>query len=237
MKKSIVRIGAIVVACAALYIAFAALRNTPMVFHLLGKKTVEDRLAECGPAARAALEPLLKRESVQYPPKYVTLVCLKQERRIELWCSNESGPQRHIKDYPIVSLSGKQGPKLARGDMQVPEGIYRVESLNPNSLFHLSLRLNYPNDFDRRKGREDKRSDLGDDIMIHGGAASIGCLAVGDAAIEELFAVVAETDLKNVTVLMCPMDFRTGSPVLAADAPRWTADLYADIEARLKALS
>jgi murein L,D-transpeptidase YafK len=64
--------------------------------------------------------------------------------------------------------SGGLGPKLGAGDRQGPERIYAIESLNPNSLFHLSMRLNYPNEFDQMRAKQDGRSDLGGDIMIHG---------------------------------------------------------------------
>ena len=70
-------------------------------------------------------------------------------------------------EYPILAASGVLGPKLREGDKQVPEGIYGAEALNPNSKFHLSIRLNYPNTFDRRMAQSDGRTQLGGDIMIH----------------------------------------------------------------------
>ena len=100
-------------------------------------------------------------------------------------------------------------PEVERGDMQVPEGLYRIESLNPNSLYHLALRVNYPNQFDKSKGKAEKRNDLGCDIMIHGKNCSIGCLAMGDEAVEELFVLAGETGIENITVILSPVDFRT----------------------------
>ena len=84
------------------------------------------------------------------------------------------------------SMSGRLGPKLKEGDRQVPEGLYRVESLNPNSRYHLSLRVNYPNEQDKSYGRLDGRNNLGTDIMIHGKDCSIGCLAMGDPSCDFL---------------------------------------------------
>lgn len=89
----------------------------------------------------------------------------------------------HIKSYPILAASGSIGPKLRESDMQVPEGVYQIESLNPNSQFHLSLRVNYPNEFDREQARIDGRAQLGGDIMIHG---SQFWLAVWQLAIKQL---------------------------------------------------
>ena len=174
----------------------------------LGRATVADRLAQYGPEARARLVPRFESQGVSYPPARLVILALKSERRLELYGPDASGRLKFIRAYPILRASGKTGPKLREGDGQVPEGIYRVESLNPNSRFHLSLRLNYPNEFDRRQAEREGRTSLGGDIMIHGGRASIGCLAMGDEAIEELFVLAAEAGIGNIAVLVCPADFR-----------------------------
>ncbi|NJN46820.1 MAG: L,D-transpeptidase family protein [Candidatus Competibacteraceae bacterium] len=93
-----------------------------------------------------------------------------------------------IKHYPVLAASGTLGPKLCEGDRQVPEGIYRIKSLNPNSAYHLSLELDYPNAFDLRQAERDGRNNPGSAICIHGKAVSVGCLAMGDTAIEELYS-------------------------------------------------
>ena len=68
--------------------------------------------------------------------------------------------------YPIRAASGALGPKLREGDRQVPEGVYDIESLNPNSRFHVALRVGYPNAFDRQMAGREGRTALGGDIMI-----------------------------------------------------------------------
>jgi murein L,D-transpeptidase YafK len=142
-----------------------------------------------------------------------------------------------VRSYPILAASGRLGPKLRQGDKQVPEGLYRIESLNPNSRFHLALRVDYPNAFDQRQAARDRRSDLGGDIMIHGGAASIGCLAMGDEAAEDLFVLVAEVGKENVEVLLSPVDFREQPlPAVAGDLQDWTPELHSRIRARLEEL-
>jgi len=98
---------------------------------------------------------------------------------------------------------------LRQGDHQVPEGLYRVTALNPKSNFHLSLRLDYPNQLDRAHAEAEQRLRLGGDIMIHGGAASDGCLAVGDEAAEELFALGRRVGAEHVSVIISPVDLRT----------------------------
>jgi murein L,D-transpeptidase YafK len=80
---------------------------------------------------------------VSYPPREVTFIALKQEKKLELWARN-SGEFRFIRDYDIQAASGVAGPKLRQGDRQVPEDIYRIAGLNPNSHYHLSMKLNYP---------------------------------------------------------------------------------------------
>jgi murein L,D-transpeptidase YafK len=119
-----------------------------------------------------------------------------------------SGQVVFIHSYSVLAASGHNGPKLREGDRQVPEGFYRITSLNPNSSYHLSIKLNYPNAFDQQHADEEGRDHLGGDIFIHGKAASIGCLAMGDPAIEELFVMVEKVGRSNVQVIIAPHDPR-----------------------------
>jgi murein L,D-transpeptidase YafK len=164
------------------------------------------------------------------------LVGLKQERLLEVWVSQESGPKL-LKTYPILAASGKAGPKLRENDMQVPEGIYEIESLHPNSAFHVALRVGYPNSFEKAKARIDNRNELGSDIMIHGSRASIGCVAMGDEAAEELFVLAADVGIKNVELVLCPVDFRVRElPQDTPGLPDWAPELYALIKQELAKL-
>ncbi len=196
--------------------------------------SVSERLKQFGPSVRVRLAPAFDRIGVAYPPEKITLVGIKQDALLEVWVSD---PPLFLKSYPILGASGHLGPKLQEGDLQVPEGLYRIESLNPNSMYHLALRVNYPNQFDQAKGVTDGREDLGCDIMIHGKTCSIGCLAMGDEAAEDLFVLAAETGLNNVSVILTPVDFRTQA--LPADMPKlpaWTTQLYASIRQELMKL-
>jgi len=199
-----------------------------------GKKTIVDCVAEFESAVRERLAPEFERIDVAYPPKEMILVGLKQEKRLEVWVSN---PPRLLKSYPILGASGVLGPKLREGDRQVPEGVYRVESLNPNSLYHLALRVNYPNQFDKAKGALDGRENLGSDIMIHGKTCSIGCLAMGDEAAEELFVLSAKMGVTNISLILSPVDFRKeGLPDQGSENPSWTPELYGLIKTELMKL-
>jgi hypothetical protein len=220
--------------CAAAFCFQHATLFTIIARSMTGEKTVSDRLTEFRNVVHARLEPRFREIGVPYPPRKLILVGLKQERQLEIWVSDGSHDLRYLKSYPILAASGTSGPKLKEGDRQVPEGLYKIESLNPNSRFHLALRVNYPNDLDREHARSDGRTNLGGDIMIHGGAASIGCLAMGDPAAEDIFVVAAETGIKNVSVILAPVDFRVRDlPPNSPPSPSWTPELYGEIKKEL----
>jgi murein L,D-transpeptidase YafK len=171
-------------------------------------------MAALGDTVDTRLRPDFARAGVAYPPERLVMVAFKAEKRLELYGPDAAGRLQRVHSYPILAASGGPGLKLREGDEQVPEGFYRIELLNPNSRYHLSLRVNYPNDEDIARARAENRdlSTLGGDIMIHGGAASIGCLAMGDPAAEDLFVLVQRTGLDNVSLLITPEDLRNETP-------------------------
>jgi len=200
------------------------------------KHTVDDRLRKFGGAARQRWVPFFKANGVNYPPKRVMFLALKNERVFEVYAGSEAG-LRFIRRLPILAASGTLGPKLREGDRQVPEGIYEIESLNPNSAYHVSLRLNYPNALDRAQAAKDGRANPGSDIMIHGKSVSVGCIALGDEAAEDMFTLAADAGLGNVSVIISPRDFRTHRDVPSpGDWPSWVMALWQEIAGRLGAL-
>jgi hypothetical protein len=118
--------------------------------------TIADRVAQYGPAARARLL-RFGAAGVPYPPARFLLLGLKQERALQLYAAGPAQDLAFIRSFAIIGASGELGPKLQEGDRQVPEGVYRIVYLNPNSIAHLSLALSYPNDFDRAHADEDGR--------------------------------------------------------------------------------
>jgi hypothetical protein len=200
-------------------------------------RTIEQVLGAIGPSVERRLRPAFERAAVAWPPRNLTLLAFKAERRLEVHTSQKDGGPRFVCSYAILAASGISGPKLREGDKQVPEGFYRIELLNPNSRYHLSLRVNYPNAEDIEHAREDGRdlSNLGGDIMIHGGDASVGCLAIGNPAIEELFVLTAHVGLDNVRLIIAPYDFRRGNrdPTLE-DASAWTVELHNRIRTKIR---
>lgn len=114
----------------------------------------------------------------------VFLRLIKTRRELEVWARDRgAGPFVLLHAYPLAATSGTLGPKRRAGDFQVPEGCYEIDRFNPRSNFHLSLGLNYPNAADRTLGEPDP----GGDIFIHGGAATVGCLPITNAGIEEVY--------------------------------------------------
>ena len=115
----------------------------------------------------------------------------KDESLLEVWIRSGTEYQ-HLKDYTICAYSGHLGPKLQEGDRQAPEGFYKVKKhqLNPNSKFHLSFNLGYPNAYDRSHKR------TGSFLMVHGNCVSDGCYAMTDDKIEEIYPLV-ERALQN----------------------------------------
>jgi hypothetical protein len=192
--------------------------------------SLQERLSEISPAATQRLTKKFEAAKAPWPPADIGLVGLKDEKILELFARPKGGPWQLIHRYPVLAASGAAGPKLRQGDKQVPEGIYSISFLNPNSRYHVSLRVNYPNAFDRRMAAKDGRKTLGGDIMIHGKAASVGCLAIGDAAAEELFVLADRTGLRNIKLIIAPTDFRGRElPVVGPDQPEWLPKLYTEV--------
>lgn len=210
---------------------------SPVAMKFTKTKTVAERLAQFGETARGRWKPYFDKAQAVYPPAGVKLVALKTERVLQVYDVDKAGRSRWIRSYPILAASGIPGPKLCEGDGQVPEGVYPVESLNPNSRFHVALRVGYPNAFDRSQAAKEGRTKLGGDIMIHGSSVSVGCLAMGDETAEDLFVLAADTGLPNVTLIIAPVDFRKGKLVpKPVKLPDWTNVLYSQIKSQLAQL-
>jgi hypothetical protein len=203
---------------------------------VFGPSTTAERLDQFGPSARQRWAPYFDAAKLSYPPKAMTMIGIKDSRILEVWASDDGEAFRHIRDCPILGSSGGAGPKQREGDRQVPEGLYRITALNPNSSYHLSLRIGYPNAFDRDQAQREGRTGLGGDIMIHGGRASIGCLAMGDTVAEDLFILTAETGIENCSIILAPTDMRRSPNVTPpARSPGWVPRLYADIKTAIDA--
>ena len=151
-----------------------------------------ERAKAAAARVRPALEKALAAKGLHFGDP-VFLRAFKEEGQLELWVrKRETGKYEHFRTWEVAAQSGKPGPKLAEGDGQVPEGFYHVppSAMKPDSTFHLAFNIGYPNDYDQGHGR------TGSFIMIHGNCVSIGCLAMTDPKIEEIYTLCAAA-LKN----------------------------------------
>lgn len=200
--------------------------------------SVYDRLVQYGYPAKQRLAPYLRAAGVDYPPQTIVLVAFKWEMRLELYAGNSPDDLKFVRYYNVQAASGSVGPKLREGDRQVPEGVYRFTQLNPNSNYHLSLKVDYPNAFDRMMGKVENRTNLGGSIYLHGGSESAGCLAMSDSVAEEIFTLVAQTGIDNASIILSPVDMRREAAPnpLDHDVPVWAPHLYSIIQRALWSL-
>lgn len=181
-------------------------------------------------AAAARVTPALTADLARFDqalgvPVFVRIY--KQESQLELWIAGEAR-YRLFRSYPICTWSGTLGPKQRQGDYQAPEGFYQVAArqLNPASSYHLSFNLGYPNAYDRAHQRS------GDYLMVHGRCVSIGCYAMGDAAIEEIYTLLSAAlagGQQSVPVHIFPFRYRPGWEREHPDSP-WL-DFWRQLEA------
>jgi len=154
----------------------------------------ERRLRNARAACDASIRERFRQAGLAYPPAEIFLRAFKNEAQLELWARESEDEFRLVATWPILASSGKPGPKRREGDRQVPEGFYMIDHFNPESSYHLSLGLDYPNASDRLRS---DREHPGSDIYIHGSDQTIGCLPLGDRAIEELYLIALDTDRRS----------------------------------------
>jgi murein L,D-transpeptidase YafK len=160
-----------------------------MIPALLASALVQtDRVAVARDLMEARVKASFARAKVPYPAPEMYLRAFKEESRLEMWAAPKRGTKMvRVASWPVLRASGGPGPKRKQGDLQVPEGFYEVDVFNPRSQFLLSFRVSYPNASDRVLS--DPVSP-GGDIYIHGKRVSIGCLAMGDEAIQAIYLAV-----------------------------------------------
>ncbi|WP_042995525.1 L,D-transpeptidase family protein [Bartonella quintana] len=108
----------------------------------------------------------------------------KEENVAEIWKQSRSGPFVLVARYDICKWSGQLGPKYKEGDLQTPEGFYTIsaDQMNPYSKYYLSFNIGFPNLYDQAHGR------TGSNLMVHGSCFSVGCYAMGDKNMAQIYA-------------------------------------------------
>ena len=138
-------------------------------------------------------EDTLKRQfaakQLEWPSKFVYIRSFKYDSELEVWAKNRvEDAYKLVKTYKICALAGTMGPKRIEGDYQVPEGFYHITEFKPNSQYHLSLGLNYPNASDRILADS---LQPGGEIYIHGSCVTQGCIPITNSQIEELYMITS----------------------------------------------
>jgi len=200
----------------------------PLYQQIVGKETIESVISKYGPGADSRMVKIFSKAGISYPPKSVKFLAMKEEKSMEIW-AKDNGDYRYITTYRIKGTSGISGPKLIEGDKQVPEGFYRIIGLNPNSSYHLSMKINYPSELDLKHAKVEGRENPGSNIFIHGKSLSIGCLAMGDRTIEDLFTLVYRVGISNTGVIISPHDPRKRPLITNRYHPKWLPSVYGDI--------
>jgi murein L,D-transpeptidase YafK len=179
-------------------------RSRPVLRALLATAAVAAAMAlgGCDPGGTPAasdrhLQPLSERMLADLEAKYMSkaspilLRIFKEESELEVWKQDGSGHFALLRTYPICRWSGQLGPKIKEGDRQAPEGFYTITrgQMNPNSNYYLAINTGFPNTYDRANGR------TGAFLMVHGDCASVGCYAMTDEQIAEIYALARESFL------------------------------------------
>ncbi|NCX95639.1 MAG: hypothetical protein EBX41_04380 [Chitinophagia bacterium] len=152
-----------------------------------------------------------KINKLTYPPQSVYIRAFKAQNELEIWVKEPYQTTYQLyKLYHVCALSGLLGPKRKEGDKQVPEGYYYIDEFNPQSEYHLSMRISYPNYIDSLTG---KKNALGGNIYIHGGCVTVGCLPMTNDTIEEIYILVLNAKLngqENIPIHIFPTRLNKG---------------------------
>jgi murein L,D-transpeptidase YafK len=204
----------------------------PLIKKIKGRETIDSISKKIEKDVQVRLSRDFKKMGIDTFPREIILVGLKEEQILEVYVKVHQ-VFKLLKSYRFTAFSGSLGPKLKEGDKQIPEGIYQIEYINPNSAYYLALKINYPNEMDRQKSSFANVADLGSDIFIHGKAVSIGCIAIGDRAIEEVFILSKHASQTGIKVIISPRDFRKNPTYPVIDEISWETKLYDEIKTEL----
>ena len=154
-----------------------------------------DRVSDARQRRTEDVKALVEKAGLRAAPAEVYLRVFKREKQLELWAGPRGQPLSLVKTYAICAASGQPGPKRIEGDQQVPEGFYDVPEFNPVSSYYLSMKVSYPNASDRV--RSDRRTP-GGQIYVHGQCVSIGCVAIEDRQIEEVYLLSLDAQVRRI---------------------------------------
>ena len=192
-------------------------------------ETVESRIADFEEKVKRKLD--LKELPVQ-----IRILVLKAEKQVELWGKFRNGQWKKFNYYPIFSLPEGTGPKRSRDEIKTPEGVYRIAELDPNSIFNLAIKLDYPSQEDKEIAQLEKRSpeSMETDFLLHGFGFSEKNISLPDEAMKELFYLISKAGLEHTELLIAPADFRKELPQLTE--PDWLKQRYEKMKQKMEEL-
>jgi len=166
--------------------AFVAIASAVALAGCYSLATVPVSERHMQPLSERIVTDLARRNMTKGSPILVRI--FKEESELEVWKIDNTGRFALLRTYPICRWSGDLGPKLQEGDRQAPEGFYTItpDLMNPNSSSYLAINTGFPNAYDQANGR------TGQFLMIHGGCSSVGCYAMTDEQIAEIYALARE---------------------------------------------
>jgi murein L,D-transpeptidase YafK len=160
------------------------------------------------------LDSMLQNKGIRNFHYEMFIMTFKEEKVIEVWMRPKDKKEFILfESYTFCRSSGELGPKRKQGDLQIPEGLYKIDRFNPASNFYLSLGVNYPNASDKIRG---DKSKPGGDIFIHGDCVTIGCIPITNDKIKEIYllAVEAKTNTQStIKVFMFPFKMTAANMV------------------------
>lgn len=162
---------------------------TAASFNFIESQKSFPRISDVLKRKEDTLRKQFEEKRLPWPAKYIYIRSFKYDSQLEVWVKYDMNEKfRLFKTYKVCALAGSLGPKRMQGDYQVPEGFYYINEFNPNSQYHLSLGLNYPNVSDKILSDSEMP---GGDIYIHGSCVTTGCIPVQNQQIEELYILAA----------------------------------------------
>lgn len=187
-----------IIPCLMILLMSIACQNQPKQHH------TEDRVADAKKEKENLLKSRLTALGLLPDNLNILFLAYKNSDKLELYAKKKTDTSYTLlHTYPICKRSGVIGPKKAEGDKQVPEGFYHIDRFNPQSLYYLSLGLNYPNELDKDLGY------TGSDIFIHGKCETVGCLPMTDDLIKEIYCYALwakETGQQKIPVYIFPFE-------------------------------
>lgn len=168
------------------------------------KQLAHARVKEAYEAKEKNIKQFFGDAGVPYQSFSLLIRAFKKEQVLEAWVKTADQNYVLLKTYAFCTTSGTLGPKRKEGDLQIPEGIYSLNHFNPQSNFHLSLGVSYPNASDKILSDKDHP---GSAIYIHGNCVTIGCIPITDDKIKELYILAVEArnnGQKNIPIHIFP---------------------------------